>query len=203
MQTAPLPTPLAAFAADFSRRFGLILVALAALVARRLLRQPRLVTLIVPLWNRLNRAARRCERLMARLAAGSPSRRRDGSAAAGRLPRPRRPGRSFPHPVGATLPGGRGWLVRALGPEAAAYAAQLESLLAEPAAAELLALTPSAGRILRPIAHMLGVGAVAPRRRAARASQAPPSVRSSLAEPASGSPGMTWCRVPTPAAHRA
>jgi hypothetical protein len=70
VQAAPLPTPLAAFAADFSRRFGLILAALAALVARRFLRQPRLVTLIVPLWNRLNRAARRCERLMARLAAG-------------------------------------------------------------------------------------------------------------------------------------
>ena len=190
MQTAPLPTPLAAFAADFSRRFGLILAALAALVARRFLCQPRLVTLIVPLWNRLNRAARRCERLMAQLAAG-------------RLPQPRRPGRSGPHPVGATLPGGRGWLVRALGPEAAAYAAQLESLLAEPAAAELLALAPSAGRILRPIAHMLGVGAIAPGRRAARALRAPPPVRPSLGEPASASPGMTGCKVPTPAAHLA
>jgi hypothetical protein len=203
VQTAPLPAPFAAFAADFSRRFGLILVALAALVARRLLRQPRLVSLIVPLWNRLNRAARRCERLMAQLAAGSPSRGRDGSAAAGRLPRPRRPGRGGPHPVGAALPGGRGWLVRALGPEAAAYAAQLESLLAEPAAAELLALAPSAGRILRPIAHMLGVGAVAPRRRATRALRAPPPVRPSLGEPASASPGMTGCKVPTPAAHLA
>ncbi len=190
MQTAPLPTPLAAFAADFSRRFGLILAALAALVARRFLRQPRLVTLIVPLWNRLNRAARRCERLMARLAAG-------------RLPRPRRAGRNGPHPVGATLPRGRGWLVRALGPEAAADATQLESLLAEPAAAGLLALAPSAGRILRPIAHMLGVGAVAPNRRAARALRAPPPVRPSLGEPASASPGMTGCRVPTPAAHLA
>ena len=189
MQTAPLPTPLAAFAADFSRRFGLILAALAALVARRFLRQPRLVTLIVPLWNRLNRAARRCERLMARLAVG-------------RLPRPHRPGRGGPYRR-ATLPGGRGWLVRALGPEAAAYATQLESLLAEPAAAELLALAPSAGRILRPIAHMLGVGAVAPRRRAARALRAPPPVRPSLGEPASASPGTTGCRVPTPAAHLA
>jgi len=187
VQTAPLPTPLATFAADFSRRFGLILAALAALVARRLLHQPHLVSLIVPLWTRLNRAARRCERLMAQLAAGH-------------LPRPRRPGRSGPHPAGAALPSGRGWLVRVLGPEAAAYAAQLDSLLAEPAAAELLALAPSAGRILRPIAHLLGVGAVAPRRRAARASQAPPPVRPSLGESASGSRGRTGAKLPTPAA---
>ena len=161
MPAAPLPDPLAALAADFSRRFGLILAALAALVARRLLREPHLSTLIVPLWTRLNRAARRCERLMARLAAG-------------RLPQPRRPGRGGPHRPGDTLPRGRGWLVRALGHEAAAYAAQLESLLAEPGAAELLALAPSAGRIVRPIARMLGVGAGTRRRRAARAPQAPP-----------------------------
>jgi hypothetical protein len=49
----------------------------------------------------------------------------------------------------------------------------------------------------------VGVGAVAPRRRAARASQAPPPVRPSLGEPASGSSGITGCEVPTPAAHLA
>jgi hypothetical protein len=44
----------------------------------------------------------------------------------------------------------------------------------------------------------VGVGAVAPRRRAARALRAPPPVRPSLGEPASASPGMTGCKVPAP-----
>ena len=193
MATTPLPASVSAFAADFSRRFGLIVAALAALIARRFLREPRLVTLIVPLWTRLNRAARRSERLMARLAGGSLPQPR--------APRPRRSGRGAAHRR-ATLPRGRGWLVRALGPEAAAYASQLESLLAEPAAAELLALAPSAGRILRPIARMLGVAA-ATLHRVARDLQAPPPERPPLGEKLSGSPGLTGCGVPTPAANPA
>ena len=176
MQAAPLPVPVAVFAADFSRRFGFILTALAALIARRFLREPRLVTLIVPLWNRLTRAACRCERLMARVATG-------------RLPRPSRPGRSSPH-LRTALPRGRGWLVRTLGWEAAGCASQLESLLAEPAAAELLALAPSTGRIIRPIAHLLGIRAVA--------LPAPPRVRQPFAEPESDPPGLAWREVPTP-----
>jgi len=151
---ATLPLSASLLAPDFARRVGLIIAALAALVARRFLREPRLVALIVPLWTRLNRTARRFERLMARLAAG-------------RLPRPRRSGRGGPHRRGAALPTGRGWLVRALGHEAAGCASQLEHLLAEPGVADLLAAVPAAGRILGPLRHMLGVGP-APRRRAAR-----------------------------------
>jgi len=160
MSAAPLPIPASRLAPDLARRVGLILAALAALLARRFLREPRLVALIVPLWTRLNRSAGRFERLMARLAAG-------------KLPRPRRPGRSGPHRRGATLPSGRGWLVRALGHEAAGCASQLEHLLAEPGVADLLAAAPAAQRILNPLRHMLGVGP-APRR---RASHHPASMR--------------------------
>jgi len=84
VQPTPTPAPVQAFAPDFSRRLRLILTTLAALIARRFLREPRLAALIVPLWSRLQRAARRFERLMARLTAG-------------RLPKPHRSGPGGPH----------------------------------------------------------------------------------------------------------
>ncbi len=185
MSAAPLPAPVQAFASDFARRLGIILAALAALIARRFLREPGLAALIVPLWTRLNRAARRFERLMARLAAGN-------------LSKPHRSGPGGPH--SSALPTGRGWLIRALGPEAAPYATQLETLLAEPAAAGLLAQLPAARRIIQPIARLLAVGAFAPRRRPARAAlPAPPP----LGEVAFRSQGYTWYEVPTPPANPA
>ncbi len=188
MRPTPTPAPLQAFAPDFARRFGLILTTLAALIARRFLREPRLAAFIVPLWSRLNRAARRFERLMARLAAG-------------RLPKPRKSGPGGPHRGADTLPTGRGWLVRALGPEAAASATQLEALLAEPAAAELLAAAPTARRILRPLARLLAIGAFAPRpaKRPRPAPTAPPEP-TPLGEVALRSQGYTWYVVPTPPA---
>jgi len=186
VRPAPTPTPVQAFAPDFSRRLRLILTTLAALIARRFLREPRLAALIVPLWSRLQRAARRFERLMFQFAAG-------------RLPKPRKSGPGGPHRSVGILPTGRGWLVRALGPEAAACATQLEILLAEPAAAELLAAAPTARRILRPIARMLAIGAFAPRPRPARAAPEP----SPLGEVAFRSQGYTWYVVPTPPANPA
>src|ERR1019366_373175 len=105
--------------------------------------EPRLALLIVPLCARLRRAARRFERLMARLAAG-------------RLPKPHPSGPRGPPPSAPALPTGRGWLIRVLGYEAANYASQLQALLAEPAAVELLAAAPTAGRILNPLSRLLG-----------------------------------------------
>jgi hypothetical protein len=189
VQPTPTPAPVQAFAPDFARRLGLILTTLTALIARRFLRHPRFAALIVPLWRRLNRAARRFERLMARLAAGT-------------LRKPHRSGPGGPHRGADVLPTGRGWLVRALGPEAAACATQLETLLAEPAAAELLALAPTARRILRPLARMLAIGAFAPRPRPARTAPmaAPPGEPPPLGEVAFRSHGYTWYVVPTPPA---
>ena len=141
MTAAPLPADLRAAAPGVARRLGVILAALAALVARALLRHPIRAALTVPLWTRLTRAARRFDRLMARLAAGTPSRRA-------------RSGRSGPR---AALPSGHAWLVVALRHEAAAFASQLDHLLAEPATAALLAASPQAASILRPICRMLGL----------------------------------------------
>jgi hypothetical protein len=180
----PTPAPVQAYAPDLARRVGFILATLAALIARRFLRQPRFAALIIPLWTRINRAARRFERLMTRLAAGC-------------LPKPRASGHGRSHRSVATLPTGRGWLVAALGSEAAACATQLQALLAEPAAVELLALAPAAQRILRPLTRMLAIGAFAPRPRPARAVpvSAPPG------DVAFRSQGYTWYVVPTPPAN--
>jgi hypothetical protein len=174
MTPAPLPAPVQAFAPDFARRFALIMSALMAIVARRLPRAPRLVFLVVPLWTRINRAAQRFARLMARLGAARPS-------------RPPRPGRAAPRPRPPALPTGRGWLVRALGYEVAGCASQLEALLAEPEAVELLAQAPTAGRILRPILGMITLTAVPRKPRAPRAPKPRP------VPPPGASP--TWPRL--------
>jgi hypothetical protein len=147
-------------APDFARRLGVILAGLAALAARRFLGDPFRAPLIVPLWTHLTRAARGLARAFARLAAG-------------RAPRPRGPHASGPHrrPV---LPTARAWLVRALGPEAAGYASQLQSLLTEPAAADALARSPAARRHLAPIRRMLGLTPPRPRQPRARVRPQPP-----------------------------
>lgn len=152
---ASIPAPVQAFAPhlafDIARRFALIVAGLAALVAHRFVRDPRLGALIVPLWTRLTRASRRFGRLMHRLAVN-------------RRPRPSGTHRHLPAAATtARLPAGHGWLIRAIPHEAAAYAAQLETLLAEPAVAGLLATCPAAGRILRPLARMLGLPAATPK----------------------------------------
>jgi hypothetical protein len=149
-------------APDFAHRLGVILAGLAALIARRFLRDPFHAPLILPLWTHLTHAARRLESAFARLAAGFSPRPR---AAKPRASGPRRA------PV---LPTRRGWLVTALGPEAAAYASQIESLLAEPAAVDVLARSLAARRTLAPIRCMLGLAAPRPRRPRARP-QPPPA----------------------------
>jgi hypothetical protein len=191
VQLAPLPAPIQAYAPDFARRLGLILAALAAIIARRFPREPRLAALIIPLWTRINRAIGRFERLMARLAAGAlPTPRRPGAPPSGSL------GRTGPHRSADGLPTGRFWLIRALGHEAAACATQLEALLAEPAAAKLLAEVPAAGRIIRPLIHLLAIGA---RQRPAPVLPDSPPLRAA----AFRSHGYTWYEVPTPPANPA
>jgi hypothetical protein len=123
---------------------GVILRNLAALIARRFLHDPFHAALIIPLWQHLTRAARRLDRLLARLAAGPLP-----------PPRPRASNRSGPRRK-SIFPSKSAWLIRALGAEAAACAAQLEAMLADPAAADLLACT-AARRALAPIRRMLGL----------------------------------------------
>ena len=144
MTTHPTQAPDFATASDFSRKLGLVLRPLAALVAAKF-RLPGMATLVRPLCNRINRALHRLQRLMALLATGKWT-----------PPRPRKPHQGGPHRP-RLLPTGRGWLIAVLGWQAAGYASQLEALLAEPEAAALLAHIPAAARILAPIRHMLSL----------------------------------------------
>ncbi len=136
------PSPnLFADAPELALRLVGILLAVAALVAARFLKDPRLVMMILPLWRKLRRAATRIERGF------WPITRRRTSRAG-------RPGGAAPS---VRLPSGRNWLVRELGYEAAGLGAQLEHALASPAAQALLAATPALGKMLRPFARMLAV----------------------------------------------
>ena len=142
-----LPFGVSAAAPELVRRVALILAGLGALVARRFVRMPHLMKFTLLLWGRLNRAVRRLERALTR-----PARVR--AARPGQRDRVRAPVLS--------LPMGRGWIVRELGWEAAAFMSQLEALLGELETRAALARAPGAGRVLRPICRMLGVAADVP-----------------------------------------
>ena len=137
------------------RRFALIVQGVAALIARRFLRDPRFGALVGPLWSWLNRRVQRFGRVrmvpVQRAAAV-------GAAAVGAAAVDAEAARVRPEAAARLrLPRGRGWLVRALGWEAAGYGSQLQALLAEPEIVALLAELPAVGRVLRPLGQMLGV----------------------------------------------
>lgn len=138
----PSPSDLETAAPALVRRLSVILAGLAALVAARFLRNPRLVGLIGPLWRRLSRIAGRVSRAMSR-----PQVRVRASQA----------GMRGVVPSAVRLPQGRLWLVRELGWEAAGFGCQLAALLAEPESQAVLGAMPGLGRILRPVCRMLGV----------------------------------------------
>ena len=169
MNAEPLPLPT-----NLAPALGTILRTLATIVARRFRADPLRAALTIPLWHLLTHTARRLESLLTRLAAGPlPS------------PRPRNRKSGGPRRK-SSLPTTRAWLIRALGHEAAACAAQLETLLAHPAAADLLAST-AGRRALAPIRRMLGL-APPRRRRAAPRPAAPRPAAPRPAAPASPAP---------------
>jgi hypothetical protein len=112
-------------------------------------------------WGRMRRLEERFLRLRARLAAGTlrpPRAQREdppptpADAAEGRTQvrvRDRRPWLPF-------LPRTFGWFARTI-PGAGPAAQEFERLLADPETPALISVAPQAGRILRPLAHMLGV----------------------------------------------
>ena len=148
MNSSASPFTLPDTAPELAQRFCMILGGLGALVARRFLRMPHLMRFTVLLYSRLNRAVLRFNRLLTQT-----KRRGAPRKSAERTDRVRAPK--------LALPGGRGWLLRELGWEAAAYMGYLDALLADPAMQAALARAPGLGRILRPIGRMLGV-AVSP-----------------------------------------
>ena len=158
--TSPSPD-LSLESQEMVRRLGMIVTALTALVARRFLRHPKLSGLVGPVWSWLNRRVQRFARAVARpvrvAETGAQARHARKPAAAGRV----------------RLPAGRGWLVRELGWEAAAFRCQLEALLDEPAMVALLAAKPAVGRVLRPLGWMLGVPGLATKVAAAKVAAKP------------------------------
>jgi hypothetical protein len=144
MNASSEPFGLPDTAPEMARRFAVIMAGLGALIARRFVKMPHLSGLTVLLWGRLNRAVRRLHRALT-----EPVKVRAPQVKADRAGEVRT--------RGVALPRGRGWIVRELGWEAAAFMGQLELLLADPATRAALAATPGIGRVLRPICRMLGV----------------------------------------------
>ena len=103
--------------------------------------------LIIPFQSYLQRTFLRFERLVARHEVGTllPPRKRPKRAASSRkTPRLRFPSR-------------KNWVVAELGHHAAGFRYALDTLLARPDAAALIAQYSQAQRLLRPICHMLGI----------------------------------------------
>ena len=132
-----------ALAQTFAGIIALLCRAIAAGAARNKLAAP----LLLLLWPRLHRLARRFAGLAARVAAGTAARR---------PPTVPRPAAERSRPPYRRLPRRFAWLVR-LVPGAAAAGSQLCYLLATEDMANLLAAAPQAGRLLRPLCRMLGV----------------------------------------------
>ena len=205
MQPQPpqAPSATALYALDFSRRFGLLITLLGAVIARRF-REPQLAGLTVPLWNRVNRLGRRFQRLLARLAAGRPSPRHPVIASLGseakqsppappRQPTrsPRRPAPSSPHRA------------RLAGPRPRSRGRRLRLPTGAPARRGRSRRPPGpaspAQRILNPLRRLLGIAPFAIRQRPVRpqpAPPAPPEAFEPLGEIVSRSPRYTWSSAP-------
>lgn len=147
MELAPTPLNLPVVAPELARRLGMILAGLVAVIARRFLREPRLLALILPLWRRLTHVTARFERAVAR-------RVRQQVAPVGQ-----RAARPAGRPPPFRLPMGRGWLVRELGYEAVGFGSQLAHLLADPEMQAVMAAVPAVARMFRPVCRMLGLEA--------------------------------------------
>ncbi|MBV8521509.1 MAG: hypothetical protein JOY71_05155 [Acetobacteraceae bacterium] len=151
-------------ATSLSHRLGLTLARLCEALAARMAKDRTNVPLLFLAWTRLRRLAVRFEALLADFRAGRLSAARSVRGSAESLPQ--LPGLAgLPPPFRA--PRDFGWLLR-LAPESAAFAGQVEYLLADPEMRALLAGSPQAGRMLRPLCGMLGIRSglelLAPRR---------------------------------------
>ena len=162
-QPQPFPPPISPALPDLARRLAPTFTALIRLIAACFCRHPRFALIILPLCRRLTLTRQRIERLLARLAAGKPAQRRS--------PQPGPPQPANPPPAKAPavpcprIPSTPAWLLKATGCEAAIIGTQLETLLAEPEVADLLARTPALAHLLQPVRRMLGIAILPPKRR--------------------------------------
>ena len=127
--------------------FSSILTDLQAAIAVVAARERALTVLLVAVWGRIARMRSRLERLIVRWRAGivvPPRKSRAGEV-------------RISVRAEAALPIAPGWLLAQVG-AAASYRGQLEHLLSQAECVEFLAAVPQAGRILRPLCRMLGIG---------------------------------------------
>jgi len=141
---APLPPELRPHAPGVADGVRAVLVALAKVFADHFPRDHQHAALIHPLWRYIRHTHQRFTRLMARLAAG-------------KAPRPSRPGRPGSGKPAIRFSHRKAWLMVALKHHGALWARRLDEVLAEPEAAAILAASPQAQRLLRPLCRMLGI----------------------------------------------
>ena len=127
--------------------FSAILSDLQAAIAVVAARERALTVLLVAVWARIARMRTRLERLVALWRAGKLPKAR--APRAGRVSAPRsKPRLKFPT--------GPAWLARRVW-AARPFGTQLAHYLTDEECVAFLAAVPQAGRILRPLFHMLGV----------------------------------------------
>jgi len=125
-------------------RFALVIDGLYRAVAARIAARTITAALITLICGRLRRIDTQLQALIARFRAGTL---RVVVATPRHAPVPPRP----------ALPSGFGWLLPLVPCEAACHASQLRAVLAEPEMAALIAATPQAARLLRPLCRVLGL----------------------------------------------
>ena len=135
-----------------AERLSLSLDGLARAVAGRIVSRVMSAVMILLVWRRVKRVEREILGLLARLAAGRlrvVAMPRSGGGGGG--------ARS----ADVRLPRGFAWLLPLVPCDAACFAGQIRTVLAEPEMVELLRVSPQARRVLRPLCRMLGIeGAV-------------------------------------------
>jgi hypothetical protein len=147
-------------------RFAWLIDGLCRVIGNDAYRRRVDAVLVLEIWNRIRRLSERFLTVVARVQSGRLPRRRkekhphpDRSALRSDPPRERERGkRAVVAAEGSAvrLPRDFGW-IRSLLPETAQYAGVLAYLLRDPEMAALLEKAPEAGRMLRPLCHLLGV----------------------------------------------
>lgn len=131
-------------------RLALTLEGLGRAVAAQGGRGVWTAALVLLVWQRVRRVDRQIRGMLARFQAGRVR----------RVVGPRRGVRGRPRAVAARrLPRRFGWLLELVPGEAACFAGQVRTLIAEPEMAALLAEVPQARRVMGPLCRMLGVEA--------------------------------------------
>ena len=123
-----------------------ILTGMRAALAPHVNRDRARTAILLCAWTRIGRAASRFQALFARWQANT-------------LPTPRqtRAARKTPSAAKPHFPAGRAWLAGTTDHHVRGHASQLQHLLDHPDMPKFLAAAPQAGRILRPLCHMLGI----------------------------------------------